>query len=283
MISIVICSKAKKINSNLSENIKSTVGCEYELIVIDNSKNRYSIFEAYNIGIEKSKGLFLCFIHDDVLFHTQKWGIKINEIFQSDNKIGLIGIAGAKMKTKMPSAWWDCEEKYRVINILQHFPNKIMEHWSTGFANQLLEEVVVIDGVFMAWRKDDEIKFNEKLHGFHNYDLNLAFECKRFNYKIVVTNQILLEHFSKGNLDKSWYESTIKLHNFYKNRLPLKVIEITENTKFQLIEFKNGVKFLNKLIDLGLIVNAIKIWGQLIFVKPISKYHINFIKNILKI
>ena len=51
----------------------------------------------------------------------------------------------------------------------------------------------------------------------------------------------------------------------------------------RMIEFENGVKFVNKLIDLGLILNAIKIWVRLIFVKPISKYHFNFVKNILKI
>jgi hypothetical protein len=34
---------------------KLTIGCEYELIIIDNSENKYSIYEAYNLGIERYK------------------------------------------------------------------------------------------------------------------------------------------------------------------------------------------------------------------------------------
>ena len=68
MISIIICCRIQTINKDLSENIKNTVGCDYELIVIDNSQNSYSIFEAYNLGIERSNGDYLCFIHDDILY-----------------------------------------------------------------------------------------------------------------------------------------------------------------------------------------------------------------------
>ena len=44
MISIIICSRTERINYDLSENIKKSVGCDYELIIIDNSENKYSIF-----------------------------------------------------------------------------------------------------------------------------------------------------------------------------------------------------------------------------------------------
>ena len=67
MISIIICSRDKSISEELSTNISETINHDYELIVIDNSKNKYSIFEAYNSGIKKSKGLYWCFIHDDIL------------------------------------------------------------------------------------------------------------------------------------------------------------------------------------------------------------------------
>ena len=116
MISIIICSRTVKLPQSLIDNIESTIGCAYEWVVIDNSENRYSIFEAYNLGVKKSKGDYWCFVHDDVLFHSQNWGKTIEEIFNSNNKIGLLGIAGAKVKTKMPSAWWDCDGK----NIRMH-------------------------------------------------------------------------------------------------------------------------------------------------------------------
>ena len=71
MISIIICSRTQAISKDLSENVQNTVGCDHELVIIDNSENQYSIFEAYNLGIKQSKGEYLCFAHDDILFHTK--------------------------------------------------------------------------------------------------------------------------------------------------------------------------------------------------------------------
>ena len=101
MISIIICSRTKTIKDSLAFNIKKTIGCEYELVIIDNSENQYSIFEAYNLGINKSKRDYLCFIHDDIFIHTVNWGHIVIEIFKNNIQIGLIGVAGAKVKTKI--------------------------------------------------------------------------------------------------------------------------------------------------------------------------------------
>ncbi len=256
------------------ENIKNTIGCEYELIVIDNSENKYSIYQAYNLGIKKSNGKYLCFLHDDILFETNNWGLKINEIFENDLKIGLIGVAGAKTKTKMPSAWWDCLENQKVINIIQHIPNKAKEHWNIGFRNTRIEEVAVIDGVFIAARTDDKIRFNEKLKGFHNYDLNISFEYKKSGYKIVVTNEILLEHFSLGSINESWFNSTFEIHNYYTNLLPF-----GSNKN---LEVSNAIKFINSCLKINKNKIAYSVWLQLFLLKPISKYHLYFCKQIIK-
>ena len=65
MISIIICSRTATISKKLSANIAETISCDYELVIVDNSENKYSIFNAYNIGIKRSKGKYLCFVHDD--------------------------------------------------------------------------------------------------------------------------------------------------------------------------------------------------------------------------
>ncbi|HEY9220460.1 MAG TPA: glycosyltransferase [Lutibacter sp.] len=279
-ISVIICSRTKNITPVLTENIKDTIGCDYELIVIDNSENHYSIFEAYNLGIEKSKGEYLCFIHDDILFHTIGWGDIVNRIFNDDEQIGLIGVAGAKSKTKMPSAWWNCEEKQKVINIIQHIPNKVKENWNMGIKNNLLEEVVAIDGVFMVARKDDKVHFNENLTGFHNYDLNISFEYIKNGYKILVTNEILLEHFSLGTINEAWINSTFKIHSIYKKLLPLLSPQSKINKK---LEVSNAIKFINQCLKFNKYKVAFTVWFQLLILKPISKYHIYFWKRILKI
>ena len=66
MISLIICSRTADISDELKQNIATTIGCEYELCVIDNSRNEYSIFTAYNEGVRRAKGDILCFMHDDI-------------------------------------------------------------------------------------------------------------------------------------------------------------------------------------------------------------------------
>ena len=181
MISVIICSRAKTISTLLQENIANTIGVDYELIVIDNSRNKYSIFEAYNTGISKSNGEILCFIHDDINLKTQNWGGVLANIFDKNQNIGLIGVAGSKSKTKMPSAWWNCPDEDLCINIIQHYSNQKIEHWQKGFNENSEQEVVAIDGVFMAARKLDTVLFNKNMKGFHNYDLN--FSCEFILFK----------------------------------------------------------------------------------------------------
>lgn len=280
MISVIICSRKKEINEGLLSNIANTIGCKYELIIVDNSDNKYSIFEAYNFGIKKSKGDFFCYVHDDVLFHTKDWGQEVLKIFEHDKKIGLIGVAGAKIKTRMPSTWWDCPEQFKIINIIQHFKSGIVEHLHQGWNEVDAEEVVVVDGVFMIGRNIDEIYFSKLLTGFHNYDLNLSLEYIKCNYKIIVTNKILLEHFSQGELNTSWCQSTIKIHDLYSDILPIKVSSLSQDLSS--IEFKNGCKFLLHSLNIIDRKSRFILWIQLFKIKAVSKFHINFLFHLIR-
>ena len=91
MLSLIICSRTKDLPLILKENIESTIGTEYELVVIDNSKNQYSIFSAYNEGVRRSKGDLLCFMHDDIMYDAVGWGNNVVRHFDDPNT-GLIGV-----------------------------------------------------------------------------------------------------------------------------------------------------------------------------------------------
>lgn len=276
-ISIIICSRTKILTPGFLENIKSTVGCDYELITIDNSQNQYSIFEAYNLGIKKSNGEFLCFIHDDIWFHTDNWGVISQNIFNKYNKLGLLGVAGAKLKTKMMSPWWNCHYNQQVINIIQHNKNAEPEKTMVGFDENSEAEVVVIDGVFMALRKSMNIRFSEVMAGHHNYDLNISFECKKIGYQIMVTNQILIEHFSSGMLNKDWLSSTYKIHKIYKSILPLEVKpHILKNGD----EIRNAFSFINQCFEFKKHRLGYLVWYKLFLLQPNFKYHFNLWKSI---
>lgn len=277
MISIIICSRKKTIPKLLSVNIDKTIGCEYELIIIDNSQSKYSIFEAYNLGIKKSIGDYLCFIHDDILFHTLGWGRILNEIFKEDSGIGLIGIAGAKSKSKSPSLWWLCPENHKYFNLIQHIPNSSPERWQTGFNKNSIEEVVIIDGVFMVLRRQKDLYFSKKLNGFHNYDLNISFEVFDRGYKTIVTNKILIEHFSLGKINTDWVKSAYAIHKLYNDKLPIFLDE--RNDK----EIQNKVWFIEESIKLSETKIAFVTWLNLFFSVPFFKMHFLFIRFFVKI
>ena len=279
MISIIICSRLSKINNELFQNIEETVGCPYECIIVNNLENKYSIFEAYNFGISKSKGDFLCFIHDDILIHTLDWGIVIKNIFKKDHQIGLIGVAGSKIKTKIPSPWWNCPEDQKVVNILQHYPDKDKVKMISGFQNNLDTEVVVIDGVFMVMRKDNRIQFDRTITGFHNYDLNVSFECKKHGYKVIVTKQIFIEHYSTGKLSSEWIKSVYRIHKKYKDILPLKskLRNVEKST-----EIANAINFIEECIKYKTYGIAFLTWGKLFCLYPNFKWQLKFLEKTLK-
>lgn len=282
MISIIICSRKNTIPNDLSLNIEKTIGREYELIVIDNAENQYSIFEAYNLGIERSKGEYLCFIHDDILFHTQGWGNIVNEIFKLDENIGLIGVAGSEVKTKMPSGWWNCPDNLKHINIIQHISIEKIENWLYGLKNVVVQEVAVIDGVFMVMRKS-KIRFNTKLKGFHNYDLNLSLETLKAGKKVVVTKDILIEHFSNGVIDISWYVSTLKFHRIYNSFLPVVVFENIKKLKeLQKTEIDNGLQFIDAFLNYQFNFKIL-IYIVLIFRDSSSMFKVKMFKKIIKL
>lgn len=235
MISIIVCSRTKFLCEELSRNINDTIGAAYELIVVDNSESTYSIFEAYNLGIHKSKGNILCFIHDDILFHTNNWGKILQLQFEENFSFDLIGVAGSKVRTQFPVGWWDCEHKYKVINLIQH-DNGNVNKYTIGLNDCNLEEVLSIDGVFMAFKNSFDFLFDENLNGFHNYDINLSSEVIAKGKKIGVTGNILIEHFSSGTLNKDWLISRIlyhkKNHSFLKNNISTFEQELFAGKKF---------------------------------------------------
>lgn len=227
MISIIICSRKSDIPFVLKENIQSTIGVEYEVIVIDNSENLYSIFAAYNEGIRRSRFPFLCFVHEDVYFHTENWGKNL-VTHLSDEETGIIGVAGGKLMTRIPTSW---SVNGSFINIVQHKKQKKIHH--IKFPHDFLENrqtAILLDGVFLAARSKlfEKIYFDENISGFHGYDLDICAQSIIACYKNYVVYDILLEHFSFGNRTMQYYANMIQVYKKHKKYLPLLVSDISE-------------------------------------------------------
>lgn len=267
MISIVICSRNKEIPVQLKQNINDSIGCEYQLIVINNSANKYSIFKAYNKGLKKSRFSIVCFIHEDILFHTQDWGKILYDIL-IEKDLSLLGVAGSRVKSEIPSGWWEQPKDSLVMNIIQHRPDGRKEHVQRGFTGKkTLQPVSVLDGVFLAFKKDSKVKFNEELYGFHNYDLSFCIDVLKGSGKIGVTNEILIEHFSNGRIDNTWINSSHHFHKKYKHSLPVQVKDnsLSLDDKIEQLE-----KFIVHCKNAGNVKLALNYWLKLIQKRPFS-------------
>ncbi len=234
MISIITCSRAKDISTELRKNIVQTIGIEHEIIVFDNSANKHSIFQAYNIGASRAKYEILCFVHDDLFYMTQDWGKKLLKHFE-DSEIGLIGVAGARFKSKYNSGW-GCSHKRLRANVQETSPDGTIKKMYFNPNNTQLEDVVCIDGIFMATRKAvwDENHFDEiTFSGFHCYDLDFSFQVKR-KHKVCVCFDINVNHHANASYNSKWLTASKILHNKWQNSLPMSVDAISnEEIKYE--------------------------------------------------
>jgi glycosyltransferase involved in cell wall biosynthesis len=233
MISIIICSARKGLLQAVNKNIEETIGIPYETIVINNQDSKYGICEAYNIGAAQSNKEFLCFIHEDMLFHTQNWGSFLIEHLK-DQSTGVVGVAGGLVKSSFHSSWW-----YNLPEINTQRKNLIQKskegnkHDYQNPENEHISDVLFIDGFFIACRKEvwkmnpfDSVHFPK----FHFYDLDFSYQIRQ-TYRVVVVYDILIEHNSTGSYNKDWVIAAEKFSKKWQSHFPVSLINLTEREK----------------------------------------------------
>jgi GT2 family glycosyltransferase len=250
MISLVICSRTSQLNESLRQNIDKTIGTEYEIILIDNSKNKLSIFEAYNKGVELSKYSFICFMHDDIQYLTDNWG-KLALAHFENNQVGAIGISGSPYLSLFPGPWWSSG---LISKFIVEFDNQkeTLVNISYKKPQNNAVEVVALDGVWLFVRKSvfNKIKFdNSSFKGYHFYDLDLSMQLKKSGFILLSVFDILIKHQSMGNINYSWVKNGFLFTNKWKSMLPISLnpVPIKQLLYFEFKSIKFFLKTLYRL------------------------------------
>ena len=277
MISCIICSRHADISAELKENIASTIGYEYELVVIDNSKNNYSIFSAYNEGVCRAKGDILCFMHEDILYHTKRWGKNVIDYFAQYPSAGLLGIAGTHFLSHIPSAWWEteCKSCYLIQGFMQNGEYKSSISDIRIYKSEPTR-LVAIDGVWMCIPKNafalvrwDYLTYD----GFHAYDVDMSLQIWNAGLEVHLIWNVLLEHKSLGCADDTFYDTYAKLWSKWKDVLPMrKGVELPIHEyelRTQIVELNEKLRKQHKLLSSIYSSKAYRL-GNLIL-KPLSK------------
>jgi glycosyltransferase involved in cell wall biosynthesis len=251
MISIIVCSIRESLRKTLTTNVAETIGIDHEMVIIENEKTNYSISKAYNIGAAQAKYPYLCFVHEDIIFHTPVWGKRLINHF-TETQARLIGILGSTIKTRAHSSVHIPYPKLNRHCQLQRYENNVLDHFYENPYNEQKAEVCVLDGLFIAATKSawEETKFSEDyLTGFHGYDID--FSLKNFQRgKVIVVYDILLEHMSLGTFSKNWIDTQLLVTKRWKKHLPLAA---TSASKIDIrnAEITNLKQFLQFLIQLN--------------------------------
>lgn len=237
MISVIICSRKKNLSEELRSNIVDTIGVPHEIICIDNSRNQYSIFQAYNEGVEKSTFPILCFMHEDIVYHTRGWGKLVAGCFESSH-VGMIGVSGPRYISKLPGIWWgvgsnpedlDSICQY-AINTDKNNPQNSYYTYYNPISDKNAVEIAAADGLFFCIRKSlfGQIRFDDVYYsGFHFYDMDIAMQVRTAGYKVLCVYDVLIEHISSSKLDMQWIKSARMFSMKWKSQLPVCVSGIS--------------------------------------------------------
>lgn len=207
MLSIIISSYKPSLLQQLKDNIAATIGdISYEIIAVDNP-GKMGICEAYNKGATRARYDNFLFIHEDVKFHTPNWGKTLEKYYDLSN-VGVMGLAGNIRKFHLPYGFHSGlnNEGFMFLNHTGH-DKIIFEPQKFPF------NIKVIDGVFIGMKRIvwKEFPFDEKLKGFHFYDIDISLRTST-KYQNVLVTDLDFEHFSTGNFGNQWIESCISFN-----------------------------------------------------------------------
>ena len=232
LISIIICSQDDTLSHSLLDNIDKTIGVSYEIIHIFNENNKYSIFEAYNLGVRRAKGNILCFQHNDIEYLASNWGYEVVSALKNAN-VGACAVAGANYMRKSPS-YYPVGEGFNVINLVQATSSGHDEVWKSY---SKLTNIVVFDGLWFCIKREcfNKIAFDTNtFNGFHFYDIDISTQLIVNGYKILALPNVLIKHYSGGFTNTAWLKNSFLYAEKWRKILPISCREINSDLSYDI-------------------------------------------------
>lgn len=156
-------------------------GYEVELLGITDAR---SMTAGYNEGMEASDAAYKIYLHQDVFIVYPYFLQSLLTIFESDEKIGMIGMVGTE-KMSPDGVMWN---GYRRGNLYGVFPVQMSYEEYRYRLSDGLHQVQAVDGLLIATHKD--LAWREELmDAWDFYDVSQSLEMLRNGYKVVVPEQ----------------------------------------------------------------------------------------------
>jgi hypothetical protein len=218
VVSVVI--STRKIDKTYVSHVKKMFSHPKTQILIYENDGEKSLTQIYNIGLKESVNDIVVFMHDDLILETTNITPKITKMFEKHSEYGIIGIAGTDKLTS--GMWWQNRDNmFGVVGHI-HQGKRHVNKYSKGVFNDVLKDVVVVDGLFFIVHKNRIKKeFNEEFEGFHFYDISFCVENHLEGVKIGLTTKFGVTHKSIGEVNKKWEKNKLFFEALYGKSLPL--------------------------------------------------------------
>lgn len=218
VVSVVI--STRKIDDEYLKHVEKMFSHPNTEILIYENDGVSSLTQIYNEGLNNAKNEIVVFMHDDLILETPNMTPKIVKLFEKHKDYGIIGVAGTDNLTS--GCWWD--NRPNMFGVVAHINEgkRHLSKFSKGVFNDVLKEVVIIDGLFFMVHKGRIKKeFNEQFKGYHFYDLSFCVENYIEGVQIGVTTKISLTHKSIGMTNENWEKNKLLFEATYGEKLPL--------------------------------------------------------------
>ena len=221
MISVVF--STRKDNPSHIEHIKKSSGLGNKIEVIQYvNDGEFGLTELYNRALKETTNNILVYCHDDIIFDTKNWGGKLLRVMNKNPEFGIVGIAGSR-EVPVSGQWWENPSHMYGQVYHKHEGKRWMSKYSDkkiGF----IDNTVIVDGLFFVVDKEKiKCDFDEKVEGFHFYEIDFCFRNYLEGVKIGVTSDIDVTHLSIGQTNEKWEENRKIFAEKYKDNLPAKV------------------------------------------------------------
>ena len=194
-------------------------------------------------------------MHEDIYYHTYGWGESL-ACTLTDKTIGLVGVIGAQYLPNKIAPWWLSETTKGEIIQGYFDAHKCYCTMLSGVKVNNITDAVAVDGLWFSMTRLNayQIKFDEETYNsFHCYDIDVCMQIINNNKRVVVIPNILIEHYSMGNVRKSYFQQLQIFYNKWQKHLPIwRGLDITKDDAIwvsQILERYQQVVYRNVILE----------------------------------
>jgi len=195
----------------------------------------YSLAEIYNQCIAKAEYDIILLIHDDLIL-SKGFDKKILLHFKENPEYAILGLAGTNV-IPQSGIWW--ESWHLMVGGVWHLHEGNTYESRYSPHKDRVVETAMIDGLFIALdRNKIKYAFDERIGGFHFYDLAFCLLNSKEGIKIGIMPNIKVTHKSIGRVGSEWEALKTRFIDLFKESLPHEV-----SPPFHVHEIKNYKKY----------------------------------------